>query len=212
MSEVQVKICGITNAEDATWAASLGADYVGVNFWPESSRKISAAMAKKVVEALPPFVVPVGVFVDAPPAEVAKAVSAAGLRAVQLHGDEDDGYIAALRAALPAGTLIIKAFRVKGRATLDHAVECPADYVLLDAHVEVQPGGTGETWDWDLAADTALLTRPVFLAGGLTPENVAAAVKKVKPFAVDVASGVERLPRRKDYAKMKAFIEGVKSA
>lgn len=212
MSEVKVKICGVTNAEDAAWAASLGADYVGVNFWPESPRKVSAAMAKKVVEALPPFVVPVGVFVNAPPAEVAKAAAAAGLRAVQLHGDEDEDDVATLRSALPAGTSIIKAFRVKGHATLEHAGEFPSDFILLDAHVEVQPGGTGETWDWDLAADTALLARPVFLAGGLTPDNVAAAVRKVKPFAVDVASGVERLPRRKDYAKMKAFIEAVKNA
>jgi phosphoribosylanthranilate isomerase len=203
----KVKICGITNLEDAVLVANLGADFAGLNFYKESPRKISAQMARDIVSKLPKFITPIGVFVDEELSVVLKAVKKLGLGVIQLHGSETPEYCGHIKAVTPVQ--IIKAFRICDEQAL---AAIPAylgviDQILLDACVEGQPGGTGEQFNWDLAIKAKEFGKPIFLAGGLTPENVLDAIKKVDPFAVDVATGVERLPRRKDYQKTMNFIK-----
>ena len=218
---VRIKICGITNEKDALWAASAGVDFIGLNFYKNSPRKISLKMAKKITSALPEFVKPVGVFVDQEIETVLGTAKKAVLSAVQLHGNETPEYCSELKqaisASIPSNLLwegkpqIIKAFRIDGGFTATMLSDYrDADFFLLDTFVEDLQGGTGHTFDWDLAIEIKNLGKPVFLSGGLTPENVAAAIKKVQPFAVDVCSGIERTPTRKDYDKMMAFIKTAK--
>ena len=203
---VRVKICGVTTAEDATVCADAGADYVGLNFWPGSRRCVGLDRAAEIARALPPTVAKVGVFVDAPRDEIERAIEAASLDAVQLHGNED-----------PEGCRgfpvpVIKAIRVTAaRGTLERAVESFAvDYILLDAGVAGEYGGSGRRFDWQRAVGVA--PGRLFLAGGLTPDNVADAVRRVRPFAVDVASGVEVPPGRKDAKRIREFIDHAKHA
>ncbi len=203
---LKVKICGITTMEDATLAASLGADFVGFNFYKDSPRKVSVKNAQDMIAKLPPFVTTVGIFVDEDPAMVVKTAKKCALKYIQLHGNETPEQckeIAQL-SSLP----VIKAFRISDETSLGALAQYAesVSYFLLDACKEGEPGGTGEVFNWDLAIKAKEHNKPLFLAGGLTPENVREAVKKVQPFAVDTASGVERLPRRKDYDKMKGFI------
>jgi phosphoribosylanthranilate isomerase len=209
---VKIKICGITCAQDATWAANLGADFIGLNFYKDSPRKVSPQNAMEILKEIPPFVYSVGVFVNEDGRNAAKLVKKLNLTLVQLHGEETVEYCQQLKEAIP-GIKIIKAFRVKDETILDSMrpyLEI-ADYFLLDAYVEDVTGGTGATFNWDLAVQAKELGKPVFLAGGLTPDNVQEAVDKVKPFAVDAASGIERSPKRKDYDKMKDFINKAKA-
>ncbi len=210
---VKTKICGITCAQDATWAANLGADFIGLNFYKDSPRKISPQNALEILKEIPPFVSSVGVFVNEDSKNIIKLVKKLNLALVQLHGDETVEYCRQLKEAIP-GIKIIKAFRVKDETILDALrpyLEI-ADYFLLDAYVEDVAGGTGAIFNWDLAVKAKELGKPVFLAGGLTPENVQEAMDKVKPFAADVASGIERSPKRKDYDKMKDFITKAKNS
>lgn len=202
---VRVKICGVTRLEDALLAVRLGADALGFNFWPGSRRFLAPAAAREIVRRLPPLVTAVGVFVDPSRDEVLRAVAASGVQVAQLHGDEPP----ALCGALPLP--VVKAIRVRDAASL----EALAAYdglagLLLDAP---SPGfgGSGATFDWTLAA-AAAAARPVILAGGLGPANVAEAVRAVRPFAVDVASGVESAPGVKDGELMRRFIEAAKEA
>ena len=202
---VRVKICGVTRLEDALLAVRLGADALGFNFWPGSRRLLAPAAAREIVRRLPPLVTAVGVFVDPSRDEVLRAVAASGVQVAQLHGDEPP----ALCSALPLP--VVKAIRVRDAA----ALEALAAYdglagLLLDAP---SPGfgGSGATFDWTLAA-AAAAARPVILAGGLGPANVAEAVRAVRPFAVDVASGVESAPGVKDGELMRRFIEAAKEA
>jgi phosphoribosylanthranilate isomerase len=212
---MKVKICGITNKDDAIWALNYGADYVGINFWKGSKRYVSPANAAGWVPTLPMFASVIGVFVDADPGDVANLSAKLNLKGIQLHGSETPDYVRLLKKALETTEtppLIIKALRVKGpEAAADLEAFAPlVDFFLLDSFVEGEPGGTGEVFDWSWIEPAKALGKPVFLAGGLTPDNVKDAVKKAAPFAVDVASGVEKSAKRKDPEKMRAFITNAK--
>lgn len=210
---VKVKICGLTNLEDAQWAVNLGADFLGFNFWSQSPRKVSPELASSIAPKLPPFVQSVGVFVDQPRADIVKIVRKVGLKGVQLHGEQSSEETAALAAELGAGIFICRAFRVKSAEDLAPAAAFQASckYFLVDARSDEAPGGTGQPFPWALAQNLKPAGVPFFVAGGLTPENVADAVEATQPFGVDVASGVEKSPKRKDYDKMKSFIQKAKT-
>jgi phosphoribosylanthranilate isomerase len=203
MIRPRVKICGLTRLEDAERAVELGAHAVGFIFWPRSPRVVDADRARVIARALPPFVTRVGVFVNATPADVARIADAVGLDAVQLHGDE------ALSAFDVTGRRIVRALSLTTRDDLDRALALPAAVLpLADTSDPVRRGGTGRTADWDLAAALARQRR-MALAGGLTPANVVEAVRHVRPWAVDVASGVESAPGIKDPDKLREFLTGV---
>jgi phosphoribosylanthranilate isomerase len=195
----RVKICGIRRHEDARLAADLGASAIGFIFWPESPRYIEPLAARRIVEELPPFVTPVGVFVNAPSDAVLAAARLARLGVVQLHGDEP----AEEYAALPLR--VIKAIALRTAADCEAALAVPASAtVLLDAFDPQKRGGTGQPIDWNAAARVAR-ERPVVLSGGLHAGNVAAAIAAVSPCGIDVSSGVEEAPGRKDPAKLRAL-------
>ncbi|MBN2086304.1 MAG: GNAT family N-acetyltransferase [Anaerolineales bacterium] len=209
-----VKICGLTSLDDARAAAELGADYLGFNFYPKSPRSIAELDCERIVAALRkefPHPVCVGVFVNHPPADIIRIVRRCGLDTAQLSGDEPPEALAALaEAKIPA----FKAVRAPiGEGCLarmaDAATAEPA--LLLDANVAGRYGGTGRTADWDWARSIAA-RRPVFLAGGLTPENVADAIRNVRPWGVDTASGVERSAGKKDRRLMAAFVAAAMQA
>ncbi len=198
---VRVKICGITSPHDATLAAELGAHAIGLNFFPESPRSISPYSARTILRELPPFVASVGVFVNWTPEPVIALSQALRLSAAQLHGDETPQVVAEIAKKLP----VIKVIHLeKGSATNLLPRHRAASAFLLDAAGAGQYGGSGITTDWTQARTLAESHR-IILAGGLTPENVADAVLTVRPFAVDVASGVESLPGKKDHSKLRAF-------
>src|SRR5512147_1110044 len=199
MASVRVKICGITRLEDALAAAELGADALGFNLWPGSRRCVRPEVAREIAACLPHFVTAVGVFVNQPPEEVRRLAAAAGVAALQLHGDEPPADCEGL------GLPVIKSFRIAGPADLAALADYPsAAAVLLDSRTEGF-GGSGRAFDWELAR-RAPGRRPVILAGGLTAENVAEAVRAVRPWAVDVASGVESSPGVKDRERMARFL------
>lgn len=207
----KVKICGVTNLEDAQAAVEAGADAVGLNFYPPSPRCVDLNTAREIAAALPPFVTRVGIFVDRDLEERQRIAAACGLDAIQLHGQETP---AECQAAGPWRS-VIKAFRVRGPETLEElaAYAGVVQAWLLDTYVRGQPGGTGETFNWGLAVEARRRFPhvPLILAGGLTPENVAEAVQWVQPYAVDVAGGVEREPGRKDYDRMWEFVRRAKN-
>ena len=197
-----VKICGITRAEDAEVAVALGARAIGFIFWPSSPRFIEQERAREIASRLPASVMTVGVFVNQPVEHVSDVASRVGLSSVQLHGDETPAYARLL------STPVIRA------TTLDHGAlaDWPADTtILLDAHDPVRRGGTGHTIDWSAAAHVAV-TRRVLLSGGLTPENVAEAVARVRPFGIDVSSGVEVSPGVKDHMRLRALFDALRTA
>ena len=202
---VQVKICGITNLEDALAAVAAGAHALGFNFYRKSPRFIEPDAACEIVRELPPDLLTVGVFVnEAGPDTVARIADQAGVHAVQLHGDESPDYCEAL-----AGRLVIKALRVGAAFEPEQALRFPVHAILLDAFDasdSAMRGGTGQTCDWTVARHTRELVPRLFLAGGLAPENVAGAIAAVGPYGVDAASGLEISPRRKDAARMRAFV------
>ena len=203
---VTVKICGITSEADALAVAEAGADAIGLMFYDGSPRHVSISQAKAISEALPKHIVRVGVFVNAEEPLISQAVIDCTLNILQFHGDEspeDCGRFSVMS---------LKAFRMQDPETHEAMQKFPADGFLLDAHVEDALGGTGETFNWDLAVRAQEFGRPIFLAGGLTVDNVAEAVAKVQPFAVDVSSGVESEPGKKDPAKMRAFVSAAKGA
>lgn len=202
---VRVKICGITSLADARTAVEAGADALGLNFWPGTRRCVTESVAAQIAEALRDKVLLVGVFVDASEAEIARLRDTLGLGCVQLHGDEPP---ALLDRFLPHA---YKAVRVRGPDVVAEVARFGGEHILLDAYVKDMPGGTGATFDWDLAARIAG-QRKLTLAGGLTPDNVADAVRAVRPYCVDTASGVESAPGVKDAAKVRAFIERAKGA
>ena len=205
---VRVKICGITSVEDALLACELGADAIGLNFYSKSPRCISPYTASKIIRKLPPFVATVGVFVNWQAAPITALAKALGLAAAQLHGDERPQ----LTAEIAKKVSVIKALHVgEGSALPAFAKYRGAAAFLLDAPHSGQYGGTGHTTDWSLA-HTAAESHRILLAGGLTPENVAEAIRAVRPYAVDVTSGVESKPGRKDPAKLSAFFEAVTRA
>ena len=201
-----VKICGITRLEDAELAVSLGAAAVGFVLWPRSPRHVDVDAARAIAAALPPFALRVGVFVNQEPDDVTRLAAAVGLDVVQLHGHEPpEAY-----AALPYR--VIKAVPIGAESAPDDALRVPQTAtVLLDAHDPVRLGGTGRTIDWTLAAAVARRRR-VILSGGLRPRNVAQAVAMVRPYAVDVSSGVEARPGVKDPVKLRAFFDALGGA
>ncbi len=205
---VRVKICGVTTPEDARYAADAGADAVGLNFYPKSPRFLSPAQAASVVRVLPPFTATVGVFVGMPMRRATAIAFQLGLRAVQTYDDQAPSEDSFPFAHIPA-------FRVKDEAGLDairrYVRACKPAAVLVDSFVEGQMGGTGHVAPWQLLADFDPGV-PLILAGGLTPENVAEAIAAVKPWGIDVASGVESSPGRKDPEKVVRFIEASRSA
>jgi phosphoribosylanthranilate isomerase len=202
----KVKICGITRAEDAELAASLGAWALGFILWPRSKRAADPAVAAGIARSLRRRVELVGVFVNQPLDEIEGYADALGLTYVQLHGDEGPSFCAAV--AQRTGCRVIKAARVRHAADLRDLERFHTDLHLLDAHVEGMAGGTGETWDWSLLAGRRSKT-PFLLSGGLTPDNVAAAIEAVHPWGVDVASGTEASPGVKDPDRLAAFLAAV---
>ena len=202
---VKVKICGITNAPDALAATEAGADALGFMFYERSPRHVSIQRAAEIIRELPPLSIKVGVFVDAEEDTVMRAIGDCGLNMLQFHGEESPEYCTQF------GLMSIKAFRIRDAESLKALQQYPTEAWLLDSFVAEKLGGTGEKFNWDLAIEARKLGRPIFLAGGLTPANAAEAVRKVQPWAVDVSSGVEASPGKKDYAKMKDFIVAAKS-
>jgi len=203
MDRIHVKVCGITRLEDAELAAGLGASAVGFVFWPASPRFIDPYRARAIARALPPFVTPVGVFVDQPIAFVEGVASLVRLGAVQLHGHESAEYCARVR------NRVIKGVGLKGDDTTLVEIYPASIVILLDAHDPVRRGGTGRTVDWATARRIAGSRRTI-LSGGLTPENVAAAIDAVRPYGVDVSSGVESSPGVKDHARLGEFFAAVR--
>jgi phosphoribosylanthranilate isomerase len=204
--ETRVKICGITSVADGQTAAEAGADMIGLMFYERSPRRVTLAQAAEISKALPPFVMRVGVFVNPDEAFVLRAIAECGLGLLQFHGDETSDFCTQF------GLMSLKAFRVRDAASLTALETFQTDAFLLDACSPAGLGGTGEKFNWDLAVTAQKFGKPIFLAGGLTPENVAAAVRQVRPFAVDVSSGVESAPGKKDPAKVRAFITAAKNA
>jgi phosphoribosylanthranilate isomerase len=202
----KVKICGITNRVDAQAAVEAGADALGFIFYEKSPRFISLKTAAEISKKIPPFVMRVGVFVNAPEEFVLRAITEVGLTMLQFHGDEPPEFCARF------GLMSMKAFRIRDEKSLEEIPNYKTDAYLLDAFSSTTLGGSGEKFNWDLAVEVKKFGKPIFLAGGLTLENVAGAVKKVEPFGVDVSSGVEISPGKKDHAKIHAFIAAVRSA
>ncbi len=205
---VRVKICGVTNWQDARAACEAGAHALGFNFYEKSPRAVSPAESWKIIHRLPPFVAPVGIFVNWTSRAVLSLADALGLAAVQLHGDETPREVAACARRMP----VIKAFRVGPDFQRSQLARYRAACAfLLDAARAGQYGGTGQTADW-AAARKAARSGFIILSGGLTPENVAEAIRRVRPHAVDVASGVESRPGKKDPGKLRAFLAEVERA
>lgn len=200
---VRVKICGITSADDALHAAASGADALGFVFYERSPRYLTPAAAAAICAELPPFITRVGLFVNEAPERIRAIAGQCGLDAIQLHGDEapDD--------CLAAPCRVIKGVRPSVGDDLDQLVRYPVAALLVDAAIPGQYGGTGQRADWTVAAELAA-TRRIILAGGLTPDNVAEAIRRVRPYAVDVSSGVESAPGRKDPEKVAAFLRNAK--
>jgi len=203
---IKVKICGITCPADAETAVQAGADLIGLVFHEPSPRHVTPDEAAEIVQGIPPYVLRVGLFVNPTPQSVAAAIAGCGLQMLQFHGDESPEFCRQF------GMITMKAFRVKGPETLEALVRYPTDAWLLDAHVPGKYGGTGQTFDWVLAAKAARLGKPVFLAGGLTPENVGEAVRAARPYGVDVSGGVETAPGRKDPEKIRRFVAQARAA
>jgi phosphoribosylanthranilate isomerase len=197
-----VKICGITSEEDALLATAMGADAVGFVFAP-STRQIAPDLARDIARRLPPEVLTVGVFRDHAPQRVVEVCNTAGLRCAQLHGHESPDQAAYVRERVP---LLIQAFSA-GDPGLERAYDYPADAFLIDSHAP----GSGEVFDWSLA-EGAPQGRRIIVAGGLNPDNVRDAIETLRPWGVDVATGVERSPGRKDPVKLRRFIEAARAA
>ena len=200
----KIKICGITNLDDAFLALDLGADALGFIFYSDSKRYISSEDALRIISKLPPFVTTVGVFVNQGVEELKSMKREIGFDLFQLHGDEDPGYCRKL------GNSVIKAIVVKDCISQGDIDAFPVQALLFDAYSTAEFGGTGRSFNWELLKGIAL-SKSVILSGGLTPENVAEAIDIVNPYAVDVSSGVEDYPGKKNPVKLKAFIAAVRN-
>jgi phosphoribosylanthranilate isomerase len=207
MTPIQIKICGVTNANDAEACAELGASMIGLNFYAESPRYIEPEAARRIVEALPTRVCAVGVFVDASTREIRSIAELTGIRSVQLHGDTS----AETCSELASEFRVIRAFSTDTRFQPESTAAFPDCDVLVDAHHPDLRGGTGQTCDWPSARATVRFTRFLILSGGLNAQNVGRAIETVAPHAVDVCSGVESAPGMKDRRAIKDFIAAVRA-
>ena len=200
-----VKVCGITSSKDARLAVSLGASALGFVFYEKSPRYIAPDEAKEIIGKLPPFVTKVGVFVNADMSFLKKTKEVAGFDVYQLHGDETPEFCAELREKY------IKAVRVKNAGSLSVVNLYDTDAFLLDSYSAHAYGGTGESFSWEILEDEEFKDKFIILSGGLNPQNVADAVRRVNPYAVDVSSGVEKSPGVKDRSKLKLFMEALRN-
>ncbi len=207
----RVKICGITNLDDALLSATLGADALGFNFYDGSPRYIEPAKAQEICFRLPDKTMKVGVFVNETVTRITEIVTMSGLDAVQLHGDETPEFVRELRSYRNSFS-IVKALRVTRSFRPEEASQYDSDSILLDAFTVGERGGTGETFDWEIASMVAQMVPQLYLAGGLNQENVVEAIETVRPYAVDVCSGVESSKGKKDAKKLEAFVSNVRNA
>jgi phosphoribosylanthranilate isomerase len=201
----RVKICGITREEDALAAVHCGADAVGFIFYPGSPRAVTAPTARSIISALPPFVSPVGVFVDATVAEVCDTVAETGVRVVQLHGSESLDFVRTIPYP------VIKVFRPGPGFRTEEFEAFRGATIMIDTYMTGKIGGTGETADWNVALRAKRFGR-IILGGGLAADNIEVAITTVRPYAVDVSSGVEDRPGRKNHDLMRRFLDGVRHA
>jgi phosphoribosylanthranilate isomerase len=206
MGNVKVKICGITSLADAVNATETGADALGFMFYAPSPRNIEPAKVQEIIKDLPAFIKKVGVFVDAEIPFIQKIVEQTGIDTVQLHGNESPSFCDQL-----SGLTVYKAFRVQDEDSLKQLKTYSVNAWLLDSFTPGVFGGSGATFNWDIALEAIKLGTPVILAGGLTPENVAEAIRKVRPYGVDVSSGVEISRGKKDPEKVRNFVRNAKS-
>lgn len=200
----KVKVCGIRSLEDALAAAEYGADALGFVFYGKSPRYIEPEEAAAIIEKLPPFVTPVALFVNAHEDSVRAVIRVTGIEVIQFHGDERPDYVSSFSQRT------IKALRIKDEQSIADMHSYDVNAILADAYSPDAYGGTGKTFNWDLLSGIQASER-IILAGGLGPENVAEAIRKVSPYAVDVSSGVEASPGVKDHDKLRRFIEEAKS-
>ncbi len=200
---IKIKICGITNLDDAMAAANAGADALGFNFYKKSPRYIEPEKAAEIIAQLPPFILPIAIFVNEREERIREILAKTCIQGVQFHGDETPEFCQRF------GNRVIKAFPMKDKESIKHMAHYRVAAYLLDSYREGLRGGTGATFDWHLAIVAKTFGR-IILAGGLTPENVAEAVKLVQPYGVDVAGGVEKGKGIKDHAKLKKFITEVR--
>jgi phosphoribosylanthranilate isomerase len=205
----KVKICGITNLEDALICAGLDSDAIGFNFYSKSPRYVTSETIRVIVEQLPANILKVGVFVDADSDLIKETVQTAGLGAVQLHGNETPEFAKTLQEDLKRP--VIKAFRVSSDFKAEDVLHFDVDAILLDAYSPAMYGGTGESFDWEIARQVRRIFPKMYLAGGLSPDNVRIAIADVTPFAVDVSSSVESSPGKKDHELLRRFIAEAKN-
>jgi len=201
---VRIKVCGITNREDALAACELGADALGFIFYNGSKRYVEPEKAKAIVSELPPFISTVGVFVNQDVPEIESVVETVGIDTVQLHGDESADFCSKIPLR------VIKAVRVKEFVDADAVELYPVQAILFDKHADDMYGGTGKSFDWS-ALSGIHISKHIILSGGLTDENVSEAIETVRPYAVDVSSGVEDSPGKKNHMKIRNFIEAVRN-
>jgi phosphoribosylanthranilate isomerase len=200
---VKVKICGVTNYEDAAAAVDMGADLLGFNFYPKSLRYVSVEKAVKIINKLPAFIDIAGVFVNAPLEQIREVMSACQLNWVQLHGDEDPEFC---QSFVSLNVRTMKALRVRGQEDIEQAERYFTDAILLDAFDPEKYGGTGLTFDWNIVGH---IDKRIFLAGGINPDNVVSAVE-LGVYGIDICSGVESEPGKKDHKKMKKLFDNIR--
>lgn len=212
MIRVRIKFCGITSQEDAENAVLAGADALGFIFFKKSSRYISPEKAEKIIKNIPPFITSVGVFVDEDSIFIEDCAESCGLNAVQLHGDEDVEYCLNFQGLRLKGVKLIKTIRVKNEGSIRIIEDCPADAFLLDTYSREAYGGTGKAFDRSLAILAKEHGKPIIMSGGLNPDNVYDVIKEVRPYGVDVSSGIESSRAKKNVELMEEFIEEVRRA
>jgi phosphoribosylanthranilate isomerase len=201
----KIKICGTTNKYDALLASEFGADMIGFIFYKKSKRYVEPRVVADIINELPAKVMKVGVFVDEDWDKVVEIARDTGLTGLQFHGNETPEYCMHFKDEFK----VIKAFRVKDKTSLENVNKYDVDYYLIDTYIKDSQGGTGEIFDWKILEDFEFL-KPIFLSGGLTPDNVGKAIKEVSPYGVDVASGIEASPGNKDAGLLKKFIQNVR--
>jgi len=201
----KIKICGITNKQDAINAAGLGVDMLGFVFFKRSKRNVEPKTVRDIVNELPPYIAKVGIFVDEDAKNVIDVAEDCSLDILQFHGSEDAAYCAGFKDSYK----VIKAFRIKDKKSLNGINDYDADYYTLDTYSPDMAGGTGICFNWNILTGYEFL-KPVILSGGLTPDNVIQAIEIVSPYGVDVSSGVEKLPGKKDLDLMKRFVANVR--